>query len=59
MRAAPPPYQLPTFATLPSDFIAKSEGALEEIGRWYGEGAAMTPRVTDGYGDCKSAVFPP
>ncbi len=38
--AAPSPYQRPISSSAPSDFIAKSEGALEEIGRWYGEGAA-------------------
>jgi len=32
--ALPPPYHPPTWAAAPSDFGMKSEGALEEVGRW-------------------------
>ena len=30
----PAPYHPPTWAAAPSDFGLKSEGALEEVGRW-------------------------
>ena len=39
--STPSPYQLNTIAAAPSDFIAKSEGALELVRRWYGEGTAL------------------
>ena len=41
ISSTPSPYQLNTIAAAPSDFIAKSEGALEEVRRWYGAGTAM------------------
>ena len=39
--AVPAPYHRRTCAAAPSDFIAKSEGALELVRRWYGEGTAL------------------
>ena len=55
--AAPSPYQRPISSSAPSDFIAKSEGALEEIGRWYGEGAARMGWRGE-YGDgCSLRLF--
>ena len=40
----PSPYHRRTCVAAPSDFTAKSEGALEEVRRWYGEGAVEASR---------------
>ena len=37
----PSPYHRRTCAASCSDFVAKSEDALEEVRRWYGAGTAM------------------
>ena len=39
--AVPSPYQGRTRAASCSDFVAKSEDALEEVRRWYGGGREL------------------
>ena len=56
--STPSPYQLNTIAAAPSDFIAKSEGALELVRRWYGEGTALVGWVRPQYTLLRGATIP-
>ena len=65
-KSTPTPYQHRTCAASSSDFVTKSEDALEEVRRWYDDGTAQVGRlgiskkkrrVPDGLSPCEKLWF--